>query len=269
MTTPFVTFDLLGQLGRLGNQLFQIAATIGAARRSHCACTFPDWPYEAYFAGLPRDPGRPPPRPPLMEKSYLYQPLDIVQTCHLVGYFQSEKYFAHCAGEIRRALAPREPLRAQLEARFSAVLALHPCAIHVRRTDYIANPGYADLGHGDYYERAMSVFGRETLFLLFSDDLAWCRRRFWEHRQRIMFVEGLTEIGDFFLMSACAHQIIANSSFSWWAAWLNASPSKRVIAPLHWFAGEFADPSRPFVAGPPHKGYHDSRDLVPESWIRL
>lgn len=267
--TPFVTFDLLGRLGRLGNQLFQIAATIGAARRSRCACTFPEWPYEGYFAGLPRDPGRPPPRPPLVEKSYLYQPLDIRETCHLVGYFQSEKYFAHCGEEIRRVLAPRDQLRVQLEARFSAVLALRPCAIHVRRTDYVGSPVYANLGDSGYYERAMSALGRDTLFLLFSDDIPWCRRRFHEHRRRIMFVEGLAAMGDFFLMSACAHQIIANSSFSWWAAWLNANPTKQIIAPLHWFAGEFADESRPFVAGPPHSGYHDTRDLVPESWIRL
>jgi hypothetical protein len=267
--TAFVTFDLLGQLGRLGNQLFQIAATIGAARRNHCACTFPEWPYEVYFNGLPRDPGRPRPRVPLVEQSYLYQPLEIRETCHLVGYFQSEKYFAHCAGEIRRALAPNPTLRAELEARFAAVLALNPCAIHVRRADYIGNPLYANLGDGGYYERAMRAFGRETLFLLFSDDIGWCRRRFQPYRHRIMFVEGLTELGDFFLMSACAHQIIANSSFSWWAAWLNANPSKRVVAPLDWFSGDFADESRPFVAGPPQSGYHDTRDLVPEAWIRL
>lgn len=226
--TRFVTFDLLGQLGRLGNQLFQIAATIGAARRSRCACTFPEWSYEIFFAGLPRDPGRPPPRVPLVEKSYLYQPLEIHETCHLVGYFQSEKYFAHCDEEIRRAFAPNERLRAQLQARFSAVLALGPCAIHVRRTDYVDSPVYENLGDSGYYERAMSAFGRETLFLLFSDDIPWCRRRFSQHRQRIMFVEGLTAMGDFFLMSACAHQIIANSSFSWWAAWLNANPSKQI-----------------------------------------
>ncbi len=266
---PFVTFDLLGQLGRLGNQLFQIAATIGAARRNGCACTFPEWPYESYFAGLPRDPGRPPPRVPLVEKSYLYRPLDIREHCHLVGYFQSEKYFAHCAAEIRRALAPREELLAPLRARYSALLDLRPCAIHVRRTDYVANAAYENLGDTGYYERAMSAFGRDTLFLLFSDDLAWCRRRFAPDQKRIMFVEGLTAMGDFFLMSACAHQIIANSSFSWWAAWLNSNPSKRVIAPRRWFAGEFADESRPFVAGPPHTGYHDTRDLVPESWTRL
>jgi glycosyl transferase family 11 len=266
--TTFVTFDLLGKLGRLGNQLFQIAATIGAARRNHCACTFPAWPYEAYFAdGLPRTPGRPPPRPPLLEQSYLFKPIEILETCHLVGYFQSEKYFAHCADEIRRVFTPHPAICSQIAARFGAILERQPCAIHVRRADYTSSSDYAQLWNTDYYRRAIDSFERDRQFLVFSDDIAWCRTYF--DGLRFEFVEGFSDVADFFLMGSCAHHIIANSSFSWWPAWLNTNPTKRVVAPRAWFAGEFADPRQPFVPGLPQRGYHDTRDLIPESWEAL
>jgi hypothetical protein len=103
--------------------------------------------------------------------------------------------------------------------------------------------------------------------VVLSDDIPWCRTYF--SGRRFTFIDGQSPAEDFFLMSACANHIISNSSFSWWGAWLGINPAKRVIAPRDWFTGEFADAAIPFVAGPPHHGFHDTRDLTPENWTRL
>ena len=123
-----------------------------------------------------------------------------------------------------------------------------------------------NLAATDYYERAMARFPADTTFVFFSDDAAWCRNRFGEGR--MVFVEGQSSVEDLFLMSLCGGHIIANSSFSWWGAWLDPRPGKAVIAPARWFAGSYADPSQPFSSRP-YRGYHDPRDIVPPDWIRL
>ncbi len=265
---PFVTFRHLGQVGRFGNQLFQIAATIGAARRNGCAVGFGAWPYEPLFAGrLPHPPGSLPETVPLMETSFFFRPIEVRESCHLIGFFQSEKYFAHCAAEIRSLFAPNAGIRGDLAARYGGMLAQDTCSIHVRRADYLTQPFFTQLWATDYYEKATASFGADVRFVVFSDDIAWCRMHF--QGQRFTFIEGQSASDDFFLMSACAHHIIANSSFSWWAAWLGANPAKRVTAPWNWFTGEFGNPAVPFVAGPPHHGFHDTRDLIPGSWARI
>ena len=139
--------------------------------------------------------------------------------------------------------------------------------MHVRRTDYLRNPHYTDLCSGSYYEQALAGLPAGTHFFVFSDDLAWCRERFGSGR--FDFVDGLDEVGAMALMSACRAHVIANSSFSWWGAWLDPRADKRVVAPARWFAGEFADPSRPFDPGPPTRGYHDPSDLLPPGWLAL
>jgi hypothetical protein len=184
----------------------------------------------------------------------------------MAGCWQSERYFKHCEAEVRGYFAPRAEVLARLQERCGKLLARPTCSVHVRRGDYTRLPEYADLAATDYYERAIARFPAETTFLFVSDDIPWCQRRFRD--PRFVFVQGQSDIEDLFLMSLCGGHIIANSSFSWWGAWLDRRPQKTVIAPTRWFAGKYADPSLPF-SSQPYQGFHDSSDIIPPEWIKL
>lgn len=263
-----VTYPALGRNGRLGNQLFQVAATLGVARRNGCDALFPAWRYAPVFAGpLAQSAGVLPAGQKYVEPSFAYRDIDLRVSTELVGYFQSEKYFAHCAAEIRSIFAPNEKFAAQLDTCWSAFAGRRTASVHVRRTDYVNHDYFANLAATDYYERAIAGCAADTVFLFFSDDIAWCREHFRD--PRFVFMDGLGEVADLFLMMRCQTHIIANSSFSWWGAWLDPNPAKQVIAPRSWFAGPIADPAIPFRAGPPHSGFQDTSDLVPSSWLRV
>lgn len=105
-------------------------------------------------------------------------------------------------------------------------------SVHVRRGDYIKHPMFAQLWNTDYYERAMAQFPEGTRFLFFSDDINYCRTRW--YGESYSYSAGRTEVEDLNLMASCHHNIIANSSFSWWAAYLNPNPNKKVIYPKAW-----------------------------------
>lgn len=265
---PYLTFRQLGQHGFLGNQLFQIAATVGVARRNGLPFVFPEWALSRYFQHPPaQSSALPGDLPEIRERTFAFQQITIDRTASLLGYFQSEKYFGGCEDEVRRLFAPRTLRRRELRERFAPLLERPSCSLHVRRGDYVGNPVWVDLDAEGYYERAMSQFGRDVRFVVFSDDVEWCRRRF--PAARCVFVEGLEPWDSIALMSLCDAHVIANSSFSWWGAWLDPRPNATVIAPRAWFAGGYADPSEPFQPGPPHRGFHDTRDLIPERWLRL
>jgi len=263
--TKFVTFPL-GELGRLGNQLFQIAATIGIARRNGCSFIFPIWPPARHFefpipqAHAIRHMQRRTPR------SFGYEEIVIDRATELWGYFQSERYFSHCSDEVRHYFTPHHALSQMLERAFGDLLAAKTCSVHVRRTDTIGDPAWPELAASDYYERAMSQFDSDTRFLIFSDDIEWCRERF--RGRSMFFVEALSAVEDLFLMARCKGHIIANSTFSWWGSWLDPNPNKKVIAPLRWFGGRHADPAIPYRPNS-FKGYYDASDLVPPAWIRI
>lgn len=105
-------------------------------------------------------------------------------------------------------------------------------SIHVRRGDYVNNSFYVDLMTTDYYKQAMEQFPNEK-FIVFSDDIEWCKTK--EIFRGCEFSEGKTELEDMNLMAGCKHNIIANSSFSWWGAYLNPNPNKLVIYPKRWY----------------------------------
>lgn len=162
---------------------------------------------------------------------------------YLDGFWQNECYFKNIESEIREELinllyknynVKENDLKNNIENENSI-------AVHIRRGDYIKEKSiYTNLGESDYYEKAMEYIRGKVenpIFYLFSDDTEWLRKKF--KGKELVIVEGYegkTEQEDLILMSKCKHNIIANSSYSWWAAWLNCNNKKIVIAPKEWFS---------------------------------
>jgi hypothetical protein len=200
------------------------------------------------------------------EKKYRFDSavLELGDQMYLDGYWQSEKYFADAADVIRAELIPKDAgisdYARQYVDRLRA-LGGPVVSLHVRRGDLAAAErlGNKNIIYGapvgvDYITAAIGRFGGEVRFLVFSDsaeDIDWCKKNI--RADRLHFSEGHNDIQDMTIMSACDHHIIANSTFSWWAAWLNQRPGKRVIAPKKW-----SHQSGPFAVVPD--------DLVPSEW---
>ncbi|HEY8749797.1 MAG TPA: alpha-1,2-fucosyltransferase [Tepidisphaeraceae bacterium] len=250
----FNSFHQLGQHGRMGNQFFQVAATLGAAVRHGYRPMFPAWRSSqillehfdqfldtSQIAHLYKEP------------EFHYSEIPHSPNLDLTGFFQSPLYFQGYEPLIRQYLQPSLKLKTAITTRFAQLLAKPTVALHIRRADYIG------LAHAftslpiDYYRAAMRLFPPGHHFAVFTDDPAWCRWAF--QSDNVEIIEGNPGYADLFLMSACQHQIIANSSFSWWAAWLNPNPAKRIIAPKNWFG--------------PALSQNDIRDLIPANWIIL
>lgn len=187
--------------------------------------------------------------------------------CTLVGYWQTERYFAGLKDVLREKLRPREPLPplstemlGRIEAEGSRSVFLT-----VRRTDYVGNDFHGLLPY-DYYLRAATKIAEridDPCFFIFSDDPLWCEQHFQLPYRSVVAgnydrsVPGHLgrEDAELFLMSRCSHAIMANSSYSWWGAWLGKPDDTGiVVAPKAWF-------------GP--KGTEDPRDICPARWVRL
>lgn len=179
----------------------------------------------------------------------------------ITGYWQCEKYFLPIADEIRNTFSI-EILESDINFKIAeAINNSQAISMHVRRGDMVKNPEVAEK-HGscnlEYYKNAMSFIEKEVQtpkYFIFSDDIDWCKEHLASSHE-IVFVtgnEGLQAYMDIQLMRQCKHHIIANSSFSWWGAWLNNSPKKMVIAPSKWF----------------NNSDLNTKDLLPETWIRI
>ena len=175
------------------------------------------------------------------------------------GTWQSEKYFSTVSDEVRNVFSFKESLlNKKTKELLQEIERLNnPVSIHIRRNDYLS-PNYIS-GFGgictlDYYRMAIDTIIQNVdnpVFFVFSDDIGWCKENL--NTEQVVFIDwnvGVESWQDMFLMSKCKHNIIANSSFSWWGAWLNSNPDKIVIAPRIWW-----------------NGLKD--DVVPEGWIRI
>lgn len=196
------------------------------------------------------------------ERRFRYDPdlMDLPDNVYLEGYWQSERYFSDVGDTIRRELALKGAPGGKNRELADLIGAVNSVALHVRRGDYVTDP-VTNAAHGtcgpDYYHAAVAMLHqkfKDIEFFVFSDDPDWCRTGL-----RIPFPvhhvdhNGQQPQEDLRLMSLCRHHIIANSSFSWWGAWLSTSPDKNVIAPKRWFN----DPAI------------DTGDLIPAGWQRL
>ena len=165
------------------------------------------------------------------------------QDTYISGYWQCEKYFAEYRDELlKRFCFPKLQDEACKKMRDQILNTETPVSLHVRRGDYLSSKYsevYRDICTELYYQRAMSLMREEysgCRFYVFSDDLSWCRTHL--GGTDLTFIDcnsGKNSPYDMYLMSICKHNIVANSSFSWWGAWLNQNKEKEVMAPERWF----------------------------------
>ena len=179
----------------------------------------------------------------------------------LKGYFQSEKYFLRIENQLRKDFEIKSPLKKETLDLLKIIEAEDSVSLHIRRGDYVSNPE-ANAVHGtcdlNYYHKAIEIIKEKIenpVFFIFSDDIEWAKENLKIDKTThfVDFNDASTNYEDLKLMSSCQHNIIANSSFSWWGAWLNANRNKLVIAPSRWF----------------NVDYHNSKDIIPESWMKI
>lgn len=257
-------------IGRLGNQMFQVAAALGYAKKHRCAWGFPSDTRETprlreFFPGIPVLNGHFKRYVKTDPKDFNYEELpQFNQDTTLVGFFQSIKYFEHCQDEVKRVF--------KLD-----IKPVDAVSIHVRRTDYVQYANSFPPVTIEYITQAMQYFldniNPYQKFVVFSDDIQWCKEniKLWTtlagtsdaktliHAmdRMIEFSEGRNEFEDLSLMASCSHHIIANSTFSWWGAYLGHNPDRIIVSPHHenWFG--------PGFSGQPPK------DIIPEGWHQI
>ena len=197
----------------------------------------------------------------LRDKNTTFHPavLNWTGDIFLDGYWQSPRYFDEIRDVLLQDLQLKDGFGPAAERFAGQIRNNAAVSLHVRRGDYVKNPRVlkeCGICSVDYYKAAMAhieATAPSPTYFIFSDDIAWVK----EHLpvgDRAVFVQGpdITDVEELMLMSLCQHNIIANSSFSWWGAWLNQHEDKVVVAPTPWFNASVYD-----------------RDLIPPSWIQL
>lgn len=249
-------------LGGLGNQMFQYAYGLSlkakgydvAYDRSHLVPgTHREYSLDGF--DMPVDLAPVTWQPIIYEAGLRYSELyaNPPETCTLVGYWQSEQYFKNAIPQVLQAFKFKSlsPYALGLLEEIKQACG-EPTFLHVRRKDYVDLQHFHGMPNLAYYKSALADRHPRSVYI-FSDDIPWCQENFRD--EGFNFVEGTTKFEDLRLMKACMHAIIANSSFSWWGAWLGDCQQPRtVIAPKQWFN--------------PAAGIDDT-DIVPERWRKM
>jgi hypothetical protein len=271
----------LGNNGRLGNQMFQYAALRGIAHRrgfDYCIPPFDSQGIDNY--GLGDAFGIESPHGVLNLSSvgepHFHYSEEFHNNCPdnvtLVGYFQSEKYFEEIENQIRKDFTFKKDIFEPCKDFIDQFGGEEIIFLHVRRGDpnlvdrrgfkwaYVNCSDQHPVQPLEYYESALREFSDDIPVLVFSDSIEWCKEQDFFQPDRFMFSEpedkysdgALVPYVDLCLMSLCSHAIIANSSMSWWGAWLIQNPNKKVIAPKMWFGSSYAQ--------------NDTKDIYCKSW---
>ena len=242
-----VTYNGLGTMGRLGNQMFQIAATIGAAIDNDLDYYFKDWKcgythsdFNEFMKNKLKNDPTGNSEVQYQEPGFSYSKINLNPNLNygLRGYFQSEKYFKNHKDLILKTFELSDDFKNVLRSKYGKILS-NSCSLHVRRGDYVSKQDYHPLVPLDYYQRALNeIYGDDLTsvnILVFSDDIKWCKENIKINDTNINYITNNIDILDLYLMTMCDNNIIANSSFSWWGAWLNENENKKIIAPKTWF----------------------------------
>lgn len=167
------------------------------------------------------------------------------------GYFQSEKYFDKEL--IRNLYSMDDDTGVYINNKYGSILKKGITSINVRRGDFVKQPHLHPACSMKYYKAAISYFGAGHQFMIISDDSKWCKKHF--KGGNYFFIEEEPPVIDLYLQTLCKNNILSNSSFSWWGAWLNLNPDKIVIAPAENWVGKHHSVS--------------TKDLLPGDWIKI
>ena len=282
-----LAFNHIGSLGRLGNQMFEYAALRGiAARHSYEFCIpTPDRKgienyslHDCFKLSPDRKEGV------FEDINYAQEPYyhfceELFETCpdnvSLHGFFQSWRYFANVTEQLREDFTFHDGILNPCLEMMEELEGQEPIMLHVRRGDpNLTDPrgfkwSYTQCGSMhpvqpvEYYEKALKHFDNNQPIIVFSDSVDWVKEQDFFKPDRFMISEpedkyadgSFTPYADLCLMSLCSHAIIANSSMSWWGAWLQTNPDKMVFAPKMWFGPDYKD--------------KDTKDLYCPKWILL
>lgn len=258
--------------GRIGNLLFQIgtAATLAKNNNTEFAvvchekyllpepdnCTVYEYIQQykhTFFRGITVLTETPENIVPFQQdKSGLYVPIEYCNNIYLIGTFESEKYFDQDL--VRNQFQIPAEIKTNLLKNYGSILDNGATSINVRRGNLLNIPHQYNIASVKFFRKAIDYIGKDTHFLFISDDIEWCKKNF--KGSNFHFADkDPSPMNDLFLQTLCKHNIISNSTFSWWGAWLNSDPDKVVIVPTPWLGKAFS--------------YIKMEDKIPESWIEL
>jgi len=262
-----IGYNHLGRNGRLGNQMFQYAALRGIASNLGYEFTIPnsdfgdEWNthqlFEIFKLTNLKSKG-------FVENNYIQEKqynfdLELFNQCpdnvSLLGYFQTEKYFIHIKDSIREDFEFQDEILKNSKEVMSEME--NPISLHVRRTDYVQKSQDHPPCTMEYYYEALSNFDKDRQVIIFSDDINWCKNQDIFKPDRFLISETGDNAYDLCLMTLCSDYIIANSSFSWWGAWLSQNENSKVIAPSRWFG----------TTG--YTASHNTEDIIPDHWTKI
>ena len=252
------------RLGSLGNQMHIVAATYATALDMQTPWAVSKDTNEGYNGLIPRSSFNetffkhlvkkdlPRTNRTFSEGTFKYRPIPRHKDLTLKGYFQSDKYYGHRKSQIVDLFYSYYPqVEDKVMSWFSGIEQNKTISLHVRRTDYVQLAKIHQVQPLQYYQHGLESIAtkldvsldrlKQTYrILVFSDDLAWCKESAFFKDYQVTFVENkesdeLNAIIDLYTMAQCAHHVIANSSFSWWGAYLNRREDKLVVAPKQWF----------------------------------
>ena len=284
-----LTFNQLGSLGRLGNQMFEYAALRGIAAHHGYEWRIPPFHVEGIenyslqqafkLESVKEDNLQIVDHYQYVGERFFHFDEEFFNRCpdnvSLHGFFQSEKYFKNVEDVVRKDYEFHDEHLEPCQAIMDEYKDQNPIMLHVRRGDAnLTDPrgfkwSYTQCGDQhptqtvDYYERALAEFDDNQPVFVFSDSIEWVKEQEFFSGDRFLLSEpvdkyadgSFTPYADLCLMSLCSHAIIANSSMSWWGAWLQSNPNKKVVAPKKWFGPAYAD--------------KDTKDLYCPDWIVL
>jgi len=252
-------------MGGLGNQMFQIAAAHALALRNNDtsgfnleSCYTPNQgntslKYKDNVLSRVNNVTPPESQNRYREPNFSYSEIPYLKDIIIDGYFQSERYFEDFKTEIINLfkIDPKDIFKISYYFDVWSVSTKPLTSIHIRRGDYLHNQGYYKMLDVDYYKKAMELVG-DSHFIFISDDIEWVKENF--VGEGFNYSPFTDEVLDMTLMTMCNNNIISNSSFSWWGAYLNPTVNKKVIAPKEWFGAN---------------GHKDMNDIIPENWTKI